>query len=139
MLGTIREIENNFVFVDLNVDLSKQASLLNIHVVFEYATDKIVGEIISCTKTTLKITIVGEIKNNVFLPGINKKPSFASIVRIVTMPELELILGSQGGDASTLKLGYSNIYENYQINVSMNDFFSNHFAILGNSEFRCCL
>ncbi len=133
MLGTIKQIEGNFVFVELSVDLSKQASLLNIHTVFEDGSTKIIGEIVSSTKTELKILIVGEIKNNLFLPGIYKKPSFRSTVRIITMPELELILGSSEGSASTVKLGVSNTYENYQIHVSINDFFSNHFAIIGNS------
>lgn len=93
MLGTIKEIVDNSVLLDLNIDLTKQANLLNLHVIFEDNGTKIVGEIVNSTKTTLKINIVGEIKNNTFLPGISSKPSFRSTTRIVTMEELSLILG----------------------------------------------
>ncbi len=133
MLGIIKEIIDNSVIVDLTIDLTKQSNLLNLHVIFEDNNIKIVGEIVSSTKTTLKINIVGEIKNNTFLPGISAKPSFRSTVRIVNMAELALILGPLEPTANEVTLGYSNIYQNYKINMNINDFFSNHFAILGNS------
>ena len=133
MLGTIREIVDNNVILDLSIDLTKQANLLNLHVIFEDKGTKIVGEIVNSTKTTLKINIVGEIKNNEFLPGISVKPSYRSTTRIVNMEELSLILGPVEPTDSEVTFGFSNIYQNYKINVSVNDFFSNHFAILGNS------
>ncbi len=133
MLGTIKEIIDNTVTIDLTIDLTKQTNLLNLHVIFEDGETKIVGEIVNSTKTTLKINIVGEIKGNVFLPGISAKPSFRSSVRIVNMAELALILGPSEPTREDVTLGYSNIYQNYKINVNVNAFFSNHFAILGNS------
>ena len=36
------------------------------------------------------------------------------------------------GEGQTF-FGYSTVYQNYRINVGVNDFFSNHFSILGNS------
>ena len=133
MLGTIKEIIDNSVIIDLTIDLTKQANLLNLHVVFIDGDIKIVGEIVNSTKTTLKVNIVGEIKNNTFLPGISVKPSFRSSVRIVNMAELALILGPTTPGKNEVTFGYSNIYQNYKINVDVNGFFSNHFAILGNS------
>lgn len=133
MLGTIREIVDNSVIIDLSIDLTKQTNLLNLHVVFIDGDIKIVGEIVNSTKTTLKVNIVGEIKNNTFLPGISVKPSFRSSVRIVNMEELSLILGPSDPSSNEVTFGYSNIYQNYKINVDVNGFFSNHFAILGNS------
>lgn len=133
MLGTIKEIIDNNVIIDLSIDLTKQTNLLNLHVIFEDGPIKIVGEIVNSTKTTLKINIVGEIKNNIFLPGISVKPSFRSTVRIVNMEELSLILGPTEPTSDKVTFGYSNIYQNYKINVPVNEFFSNHFAILGNS------
>ena len=35
MLGTIREIVDNNVILDLTIDITKQANLLNLHVIFE--------------------------------------------------------------------------------------------------------
>ena len=133
MLGTIKEIIDNNVIIDLSIDSAKQTNLLNLHVVFEDGPIEIVGEIVNSTKTTLKINIVGEIKDNRFLPGISAKPSFRSTTRIVNMDELSLILGPMEPTDKEVTFGFSNIYQNYKINVPVNEFFSNHFAILGNS------
>lgn len=133
MLGDIKEIVDNNVFVNLTIDLAKQANLVDLHVIFEDGNDKVVGQIVSTTKTDLKANIVGEIKNNSFIPGVSSKPSFRSSVRIVNMEELALILGKQTPDKGEVLFGYSTIYQNYPIHVNINSFFSNHFAILGNS------
>jgi len=134
MIGNIITIENNFVIVKLAIDISSQTNLVNIHVVFDDGDKKIVGEIVNIDTTTAKVSIVGEIANNVFLPGFSKKPSFKSQVRIITMEELALLLGNQQiTDNDQIYLGKSSIYTNYRINVGVNAFFSNHFAILGNT------
>ena len=134
MIGRIIDIYDNIVMVKLEIDISKQTNLVNVHVVFEDGDQKIVGEIRSVSLDKAKIAVVGEINNNRFMPGFNKKPSFRSKVRIIVMDELELILGKQtisGNDQ--INLGYSTVYNNYKINIGVNDFFSNHFAILGNT------
>lgn len=133
MLGKIIEIVDNQVLVELAIDMTSQANLINIHTVFENGNKKIVGEIVNTSKTMLKANIVGEIQNGRFTPGATEKPSFKSLVRIITMEELELVLGSQKLTKNETYFGVSNIYENYKINVNTNGFFSNHFAILGNS------
>ncbi len=133
MLGDIKEIVDNNVFVNLAIDLAKQTNLVDLHVIFEDGNDKVVGQIVSTTKTVLKANIVGEIRNNTFIPGVSSKPSFRSSVRIVNMDELALILGKQTPDKGEVLFGYSTIYQNYPIHVNINSFFSNHFAILGNS------
>jgi len=68
-----------------------------------------------------------------FVAGASSKPSFKSQVRLIKLEELELILGNQNLKMGYTNFGSSNIYKNYKINVSINDFFSNHFSILGNS------
>ncbi len=133
MLGDIKEIVDNNVFVNLTIDLAKQTNLVDLHVIFEDENNKIVGQIVSTTKIVMKANIVGEIKNNTFIPGVSSKPSFRSSVRIVNMEELALILGKQTPDKGEVLFGYSTIYQNYPIHVNINSFFSNHFAILGNS------
>lgn len=133
MLGDIKEIVDSNVFVNLSIDISKQTNLVDLHIIFEDGPAKVVGQIVSTTRTVLKANIVGEIKDNIFLPGVSSKPSFKSIVRIINMEELELILGKTTPQAGAVLFGYSNIYQNYPIHVNVNSFFSNHFAILGNS------
>lgn len=134
MLGNIIDIENNIVTIKLAIDITTQTNLINVHVVFEDDSQKIVGEIVNIGIDTAKISIVGEIVDNRFLPGFTKKPSFKSSTRIITMDELALILGDQQiQNNDQIYLGKSSIYTNYRINVGVNSFFSNHFAILGNT------
>ena len=134
MLGKIISIEGNYVELALDIDINAQASLVNLHVVFEDDKTKVVGEIRDVSKTTLKIAIVGEFVGNQFLAGFNRKPSFKSTVRIIKVDELAQILGDQQiKDASQVYFGLSTVYTNYRINVDVNKFFSNHFAILGNT------
>lgn len=134
MIGNIINIEDNIVTVKLAIDVTTQTNLINIHVVFEDGTKKIVGEIVNIDVNNAKISIVGELADNIFLPGFTKKPSFKSSVRIITMEELALLLGDQQiTDNDQIYLGRSSVYTNYRINVGVNNFFSNHFAILGNT------
>lgn len=134
MLGKIDDIEKNIVTINLDIDITNQANLINLHVIFEDNDKKIVGEIVSISKDKLKISVLGEIKNNIFVPGITKKPSFKSVVRMIKLDELESIYGKQKIDSiGKVYLGKSTLYNSYRINVSVNSFLSNHFAILGNT------
>lgn len=133
MLGKIVEIKDEKVKVKMDIDIKVQPSLSNLHVVFEEEGKKVVGEITSIDETYLYIAIIGEIIDNRYLPGVQKKPSFKAAVRIISMDELVLILGPSTSSNDTFYLGESSIYNNYGINVGINNFFSNHFAIIGNS------
>ena len=133
MLGKILEINDNSVIVKLSIDINKQPNLINLHVVFEDGNTKVIGEVVNVNQTQLFANIIGELKEDKFIPGSSFKPSFKSNVRLITGDELKYILGIQETLPGTSLFGTSNVYENYKINVSINDFFSNHFAILGNS------
>lgn len=134
MLGKIVSIVDNIAKVKLDIDIDSQANLINIHTIFEDGNKKIVGEITNIDKEFAYIKIVGIIENNSFIPGFSKKPAFRSKIRIVTMEELALILGPQQIEGTDrVYLGKSSVYSNYRINVGLNDFFSSHFAVLGNS------
>ncbi len=133
MLGKIQEIINNSVIVRLAIDINNQPNLVNLHIVFEDEEHKVVGEIVNVNQEVLKANIVGEIIGESFAPGSSSKPSFKSKVRLVNAEELELLLGNQSIQDGQTNFGTSNIYKGYKINVSINDFFNNHFAILGNS------
>lgn len=133
MLGTISEIIDNNVILNLSIDISNQPNLVGLHIIFEDGNKKIVGQIDNASKEKMKIGIVGEIQDNKFLPGNANKPSFNSKPRIIKLDELELIFGNQTIGEDDAYLGLSNVYENYRVTFKINDFFSNHFAILGNS------
>lgn len=134
MLGKIEEIIDNSVIINLSININEQPNLVNLHVVFEDDTPKkVVAEIANVNQTKMIANVVGEINNGYFTPGASSKPSFKSKVRLITMPELELLFGKQETEFGYTNFGTSNVYEGYKINVPINEFFNTHFSILGNS------
>ena len=134
MIGKIISIDGDHVTIKLSIDITSQTNLVGVHVVFEDQLVKIVGEIIAVSQEEAVIAIVGELKDSRFVPGSSVKPSFKSDCRIIIMSELALILGEQKiSDINRVYFGKSTIYKNYHINVDVDKFFSNHFAILGNT------
>lgn len=134
MLGTIEEIIDNSVTIKLSIDINEQPNLVNLHVIFDDGScRKVVAEIANVNQTRMIANVVGEINENRFTPGASVKPSFKSKVRLIKTEELELLFGKQETAFGQTNFGTSNVYDGYKINVSINDFFSNHFAILGNS------
>ena len=133
MLGKIIEIKDNKVIIRLEIDITRQPNLVGLHLVLEDNNKKIVAEIENIDQEKMTANIVGELVGNNFIPGTSTKPSFKSNVRIIQMNELSVFLGNQETTKDEVYLGLSNIYENYKINVNLNEFFSNHFSILGNS------
>lgn len=133
MIGKISYIEENNVKLDLTVDLATVKDYVNFHVIFEDPKIKIVGEIQKIEKTTITVALIGEIVNNVFSPGVIRKPSYGAEARIITKPEIDILLGHNGDVASTIYIGEMPLYNNYPINVKVNTFLNNHFAILGNT------
>ena len=71
MFGKITEIIDNYVYVENSTHELKN-NILNVHVVFEEVNRKVVGEVLSINKDIIKIFLIGEIRNNIFYPGINK-------------------------------------------------------------------
>jgi DNA helicase HerA-like ATPase len=133
MLGTILEISGSSVIIKLSIDINVQPNLIGLHVVFEDGDTRIVGEVASVDQNQMNVHIVGEIVGDEFVPGATSRPSFKSQVRLVTIEELGPIIGSPETVFGTANFGVSNVYPNYKINVSINNFFSNHFSIFGNS------
>lgn len=134
MIGRIEEIVDNSVKVKLDIDITSQPNLVNLHVIFEDDSGKkVVAEVANTNKTHMTANIVGEINNDYFTPGASSKPSFKSTCRIIKEEELHLLLGDRETKFGYTNFGTSNVYEGYKINVPINDFFNTHFSILGNS------
>lgn len=133
MFGKILGFENSNIFVENNKGVA-DTNYIGYHVVFPEPDHKIVGEIIGINKTQVTILLIGEIINGKFSNGVLKKPSMNSIARIIFKSELESILGNQNYlDHANLLFGTSPIYKDYVITSSLNNFFANHFAIIGNT------
>ena len=129
MIGKIVSIKNGVVYVNLSVNIYQVDNLIGKNVTF---ANRYIGEIGSMSSTVMEVNLVGEIINNVFIPGNLTMPPFGSDCRLTTNEEINLIYGvTQSADL--IKVGQSYIYRNYPVYLNINSFFSGHFAIFGNS------
>ena len=133
MFGKIIDIYDNYVIIE-NATHKLEVNYVNFHVVFPENDRSVVGEIVGMNENEIKVFLVGEIKNDRFSSGVLRKPNFNSKPRIVYKSEVEKFLGSQDiGSSDTLYVGKSLTYDGFNVCANLNDFFSNHFAILGNT------
>lgn len=131
MLGKIVYISDNVAHIEISKDTKLAENLMNLHIIFEDNQKKILGEIEDVGDTIIKARFLGEISSGKFVGGVIRKPTLSAIPRIITPEEVALITG-EDNDQSML-LGYSPLYDNCPIRVNMNDLFSNHMAIFGNT------
>ncbi len=129
MLGNIITINKNSAIVKINKD-SEISDLINMHVIFEDDNKKILGEIDSILEDTIKITFLGELTENDFIGGLIKKPSMNAKLRIINDQELHILTGNA---ERSIQLGVSPLYNDFPLNVSIDELFSNHTAIFGNT------
>lgn len=133
MFGKIIDVNENEVIIE-NLKKEAETSLLGFHIIFQEADRKLVGEITKINSEEISIQLIGEIKNDDFIPGVFKKPSYSTQARLIYKSELEYLLGSQDvSNKENLLIGKSTTYEGYYISTKLNDFFANHFAIVGNT------
>ena len=106
-------------------------NLMNMHLIFEDSDKKILGEVDDIDKEIVKVRFLGEISNGRLMGGVIRKPSLDSKIRTITKEEVPLILGDK--KPGFMPLGVSPFYNDYPVYLNVNNFFSNHFAIFGNS------
>lgn len=131
MFGEIVYINDNVAHIKINEGTPINEDLMNMHVIFEDEKKKILGEVEDITKEIIKIRFLGEIVNNKFVGGVIRKPKLSSEIRVITKDEFGLIVGEN--NKSSMNLGVSPLYDDYPIYVNINDLFSNHMAIFGNT------
>lgn len=131
MLGKIIAINDNIVSVQLQVNVYDYDGLIGKNVIFKDTSFTNIGEVIAIGNGIMQVSLVGEIKNGRFLYGDISKPSFRAECHMIDNATLDIILNNDA--TNNIKLGKSFIYPNYDIKLDVGNFFSNHFAILGNS------
>jgi len=129
MIGKIIYISNNMAHIKPNSGISN--NLMNMHVVFEDADKKVLGEIEDISPDVIKVNFLGELTNNNFIGGVIRKPTYEANVRMINPEELKILVGVQSPE--NFQIGTSALYDNYPITANINDFFSNHSAVFGNS------
>ena len=131
MLGKVLTITKNSAIVGVNKEtITGIKDLINLHVVFEDADKKILGEVDSIEQDTIKVSFLGELTDNDFIGGLIKKPSLDANVRIINQEELKILTGEEN---RSIRLGVSPLYNEFPLNVSIDELFSNHTAIFGNT------
>ncbi len=135
MFGKILDVNENYVTVE-NLTKSLPMQLKGVHVSFEENGSIVIGKITEVKKDFFQILLIGEIIKGEFIPGIDKAPVLSKPARIVNASELISFIGDQNyQQKGTLLIGNSITYDNFKITAKLNDFFSNHFAIIGNSGY----
>ena len=134
MLGNIIGIDENQVLLKIELDLSKYASIIGNHVVIEDSSKMCVGEITDIKEGIAYINLLGELKEGKFVYGVIGKPSFGAVTKIVSKEKIPLIISEDEAEENKyLYLGKSALYSGVNVNVDINNFFANHFAIFGST------
>lgn len=129
MFEKILSITKNYAIVKISNNISDD--ILNYNVVLEDKEKKILGEIEEVIDSNAKISFLGEFIDGRFYSGIIRRPTLNSNIRIINKQELGELVGDN--DNRTMILGISPLYNNYPIKVNINEMFSNHMAIFGNT------
>lgn len=129
MFEKILSITKNFAIVKVSNNISDD--ILNYNVILEDNDKKILGEIDEIVNNEAKISFLGEFRDNRFYSGIIRRPTLNSNIRIINQQELGELVGDN--DSKTMPLGVSPLYNNYPIKVNIDEMFSNHMAIFGNT------
>ena len=132
MFGKIVLVHDYSVVIE-NLLKRVETSFIGVHVIFE-DKHKVVGEITRITTDEIECILVGEFINNEFITGMTHRPSSSATIRLINKEEVINLVGDQQVDSpDTIYLGKSLIYDGFNVSARINDLFSNHFAILGNT------
>ena len=129
MFEKIIYISNEIAKIKVSGEL--ESNIMNIHVIFEDGDRFILGQVQDLDGDIVKVNFLGELIDNKFTPGVTMKPSLKSKIRMITKDELSFIIGINKVDS--FYIGRSPLYDGAEVRVDINDLFSNHMAIFGNT------
>lgn len=134
-IGRVSLVGIDNVTIKITSSLAFEQNLLDHHVIFETSDKKrIVGTLINLTTTEGTVKLIGEISGSRFVPGVLTKPSIGNVCFVATEEETKLIVIDDGNNVlKKVLIGTMPLYNNTQAYVQTNTFFSNHFAIFGNT------
>lgn len=116
------------ISLNLNADLD---NVMNLPIVIEDSERKILGEVKDVDREVATVKLLGEIIENKFASGVLRKPNLSSTIRTLSIDELFIIVGEE--KHGNMEIGISPFYGNKKVYAPLNDLFSNHIAIFGNS------
>lgn len=134
-IGRVQDVGVDSVTIKVTSDLAFERNLIDQHVIFETNSGaKIVGTLISLNSQLGQVKLIGEIQGPRFVAGVLTKPSIGNICFVATEDETKLIVvDDQNNVIRKVLIGNMPLYNNTPAYVPTNTFFSNHFAIFGNT------
>lgn len=131
MFDKIIFIGNDGCSIKLKEGATLTSNLMNLHLIFEDSTKKILGEVNDLDGDIVKARFLGEVVNGNLIGGTIRKPTLDANIRVIKPEEVPMFMGKD--EAGFMELGQSPLYDNTKIYLNVNNFFSNHFAIFGNT------
>lgn len=131
MFDRITYISNDGCDIKLKNGGEVSTNLMNLHLVFEDSNKKVLGEVDDLKGDTVKARFLGEIVGNRLIGGTIRKPNLDATIRVIDKSEIPMITGADVD--GFMELGVSPLYDDFPIYLDVNSFFSNHFAIFGNT------
>lgn len=119
------------VEIKLMAGMNANTDIMNMPIVLEDEQKSILAEIKDMFQDRVKAKMLGELVNGHFIGGILRKPSLTSRIRSLTSDELSYIVGLPG--PGNLLLGTSPFYEGKPVYVDLNELYSKHICIFGNT------
>lgn len=134
-IGRVKDVGADTIIVAITSNLAFENNLIDHHVIFETNNNqKIVGTLTSLNSEIASIKLIGELQGPRFVPGVLTKPTIGNICFIATSDEMKLIVADDRNNVlKKVLIGNMPLYNNTPAYVSTNTFFSNHFAIFGNT------
>lgn len=134
-IGRVKDVGVKEVTIKVTSDVAKEKSLIDQHVIFNTTNGgKIVGTLISINSEEGIVKLLGEILGPKFIPGVLNKPSIGNVCLIATEDETKLIVVDDKNNVEKkVLIGTMPLYNNTPAYIPTNTFFSNHFAIFGNT------
>ena len=131
MFDKIIYISDQGANIKLKEDAEVAINLMNLHLIFEDKDKTILGEVDDLEDGIVKARFLGEIANGRLVGGVLRKPSLDAKIRVIKQEEIPLITGED--KSGYMPFGVSPYYNDFPVYLDVNNFFSNHFAIFGNS------
>ena len=130
MIGIISGVlENQF---EVYVKTPSTLNFMNRQIIVENGQTLLLGEPLTYKNNILTCLLIGHIINGKFYDGSIEKPILGKNVRQITDEEVNLVLSSNHAPHQ-FEIGTLPVYNNLKYYININDFFSNHFSILGNT------
>ena len=108
-----------------------QSDIMNMPIVLQDSNKSILAEIKDLHSDYVRVKMLGELVDGKFIGGILRKPNLDASIRSLTDDELSYIVGEE--KKGNLLLGISPFYNSKKIYVDMNELFSKHISIIGNT------